>query len=71
MCISVSQTAWKKTTDTSLVRGFIEEKHKSIQSQQYNRPTLCYYSPAVISPHLSRRWVTLCSHNTNSSGLNT
>ena len=59
------------TTDTYLVRGFIQEKHKSIQSQPYNRQTLCFYSPAVISPHLSRRWVTPCSHNTNCSGLNT
>ena len=58
----LAQTAWKKTKDVYLVRGFIEAEQKSIHSSPYNCLTLGYHRPAVISSHLGT--------NTSSSGLN-
>ena len=49
ICLSIRL---RKKTDICLVSEFIEAEHKSIQSQPYDRPTLWYYSPAVISPCL-------------------
>ena len=51
---SVSPNSSKRPTDVYLVRGFIEAEGKSIHSSPYNRPTLGYYSLAVIS-YLSKR----------------